>query len=101
MDHVVAVPINWASLVALLIPVLTAVVAKYRQDTKVVHALIALVASGLLAVVSMLTTAGVHYTVQQVFASFLGVFIPAIASYLGFWQPVTDINRKAVPAKGI
>lgn len=100
MHHSVAIPINWASLIALLIPVLTAVITKCRAHTSAVHAVVAIVASALLTVVSMIIT-GAPVTVSQILATFLGVFVPAMAAYLGFWQPVTDINRKAAPDKGI
>lgn len=99
--NIVALPESWVVIVSLLIPVLTAIVSRYRGSTKVVQALVALVASGVLAAVGMLTDDVPNDTVGSIVTAFLVVFIPAVMSYLGFWKPVVDINQRMAPTKGI
>lgn len=99
-DHLVAIPIGWASIVALFIPVLTAVVVKYRQSTRAPQAIVAFAAAGALAVLQMLLDDVPNDTVASIAAAFLGVFIPMVASYIGFWQPVVDVNKRIAPNTG-
>jgi len=97
----VAIPASWWTLVALIIPVLVAIVAKYRESSSAVHAVIAIVASGLVAVLQMLIDDIPQDTFLSVLNTFLGIVIPAIAAYVGFWKPVVNINQKLGPDKGI
>lgn len=101
MDNVVALPIGWASVVALFVPVLVSVVTKYRVSTRLPQALVAFVAAGALAVVQMLTDDIPNDTVQSMVAAFLAVFVPMVAAYLGFWQPVVATNERIAPDKGV
>lgn len=100
-DAIVAIPIGWASVVALVIPVLTAIVTRYRAASRLPQAVVAFVASGALAVVQMLTDDMPNDTLQALVAGFLGVFVPMLAAYLGFWQPVAKVNERIAPDTGI
>lgn len=95
------VPITWWSLIGFAIPILTAVVARYRDSNSAVHAVVAIAASAVVAALQSLVDDIPQDTFPSVVAVFLGVFIPAIASYIGFWKPVADINRKIAPDKGL
>lgn len=97
----VAIPIGWGSVVALLIPLLTAMVTRYRGDTRLPQAVIAFVAAGAVTVVQLLLDDIPGDTVQQLVAGFLGVFVPMVASYLGFWQPIVKVNERVLPNKGV
>lgn len=101
MDDVVALPIGWASVVALFIPVLVAAATKYRISTRVPQAIMAIGLAGAVATLQALTDDVPNDTVQSLVAAFLGVFVPMVAAYLGFWQPVTDVNTKLAPDKGV
>jgi TctA family transporter len=100
-DSTVAIPLGWASIVALFVPVLTAVVTRYRDSNRAPQAIIAFTASGVLAVVQMLLDDMPNDSLLSILSGFLAVFIPMLASYIGFWQPVLDVNRKVAPDKGI
>ena len=101
LDTVVAFPVGWGSLVALVIPVVTAAVTKFREGNSKVHAVVALVLAGVVAVLQMLTDDVPNDTWQSVFATFLAVVVPAVVSYIAVWQPVADVNKTIAPNKGI
>ena len=100
-DTIVAFPVGWGSLVALFIPLLTALVTRYRAGTSRIHAIIAHVLSGVVAVLQMLTDDIPNDTWQSILAAFFGVIIPAVVSYLAVWQPVVQVNQRVLPEKGI
>lgn len=97
---IVAIPSMWLPVVGILIPFLTAVVTRYRADSSTVHAMIAIVASGVVVVVQALVD-DVPDTATSLGIAFLMVIGPAIGSYLGFWQPVVHVNERVLPDKGI
>jgi hypothetical protein len=101
LDTVVAFPVGWGSLVALVIPLFTALVTKFREGNSKVHAAVALLLAGLVAVLQMLTDDIPNDTWQSVFATFLAVLVPAVVAYLAVWQPVADINKRIAPNKGV
>lgn len=101
METVVAIPIGWTSIVALFVPALVAFITKYRGSNAVAQALAAIAASGVLAVVQALTDDVPNDTVQALLATFLGVALPMLFAYLGFWQPVAKANQRFAPDKGI
>lgn len=100
-DTIVAFPVGWGSLVALFIPLLTALVTRYRAGASRMHAIIALVLSGIVAVLQMLTDDIPNDTWQTILAAFFAVIIPAVISYLSVWQPVFQVNQRVLPDKGI
>lgn len=97
----VVIPELWVPIVALFIPVFTAVVTRYRADSRLLQALVAVIASGVLAVISAVTDDVPGDTVQSLAIAFLTVFIPQLAAYIGFWQPVVQVNERLAPTKGI
>ena len=101
MDDVVALPIGWANVVAAFIPLLVALGTKYRLSTSRPQAFMAIGLSSLVAVLQMLTDDVPNDTVQSVVAAFLSVFVTAVAAYVGVWKPVTDVNTRLAPNKGI
>lgn len=99
-ETAVAIPITWASVVGLFIPILTAVFIRYRASTKLPQALFAFGASAAVATLQMLLDDIPNDTVASLLAGFLGVFIPAVASYLGLWQQL-KVNEKIAPNTGL
>jgi hypothetical protein len=98
---VVALGPTWVMLAGLFVPVITAAVTKYRADTSKYHALIAIALSAVLAVIAALTDDIPQDTLASIAQVFATAFIPALAAYLGFWQPVLNVNAKIAPDKGI
>lgn len=94
-------PLTWWSIIGLIIPVVTAFVVRYRASDKAPYAIAAIAASALVATLQGVLDDIPQRTFPAALALFLGQFIPAIASYLGFWQPVVKINQKAAPNAGI
>lgn len=91
---VITVPSVLIPLLATLIPVLTAVVARYRGSSKVAEALIAIVASGGLSVLSLVLDDTPGDTTTQLAVAFAVVLVTQLASYLTFWKPVVNINER-------
>ena len=59
----VGIPVGWASVVALFIPVLTALAVKERAEDNRIHALFGMALTGVVAVVGMLTDDTAQHTV--------------------------------------
>lgn len=93
---------DWLDLVLkLLIPVAVALVTKANASARVK----AVVSMILAAAVTLLTEARLDdgsallsFDTVQTWALNLSV---AVATYLGFWRPVVDVNDKAAPEVGI
>lgn len=96
----VGIPVGWASVVAMFVPLLSGVALKYRGDSSRVHALFAIALTAAVAVVGMFTDAAPQHTVQEIVSAFLGSFLPMLGAYLGFWKPVVDVN-KILPGTGV
>jgi hypothetical protein len=98
----VAIPGSWATIVALFIPIVTALVTRWRAEgARGAQAAVALVLSALLAVWTLLADDVPNDTVLDVVAAFLGVFLPQLAVYLGVYKPIVHINARAAPDVGI
>lgn len=95
-----ALPLTWWSLIGLIIPVIVAISVKYRDNSQPLYAIVAIVAAALAATLQGVLDDIPQHNFPTIFALFLGQFIPAIASYLGFWQPVVKINERAAPNSG-
>ena len=96
----VTIPTVWLPVIGMLIPVLTAVVTRYRADSKAVPAAVAIIASGVVTVTQSLMD-DTPDTTTTLLIGFLMVIGPAVGSYIGFWQPVVKINERAFPKSGI
>lgn len=99
LDTVVGLPVGWGSLVALVIPLLVALVTKYRQGNSTVHAIMSVAIAAVVAVLQMLTDDIPQDTWQMVFATFLGVIVPAVTAYLIYGKS-QNINARIAPTKG-
>lgn len=98
----VVIPITWASLLgAFAVPILTALVVRYRAGDSKVSAAVALFLSAVLAVIAMLTDDIPNDTVLSIVSGFLGVIVPAVVAYISVAQPIFKINQKLAPTKGI
>jgi high-affinity Fe2+/Pb2+ permease len=77
----------YSALVGLLLPLLTAIVV--QQDWSTALKAIANAALSFVAAVVLTYTQGDldgdH--IRQLFMSFMLVFVPSLATYLGFWKP--------------
>lgn len=96
----VVIPFSWASFVALFIPVVTALVVRYRQSDKRVHIAVSLLLSAALAAWAALTDDVPDDTVLSVLSAFMGVIVPAVVSYLTAGKAL-HLNEKLAPTKGV
>lgn len=96
----VVIPTTWASFVALFIPIVVAVVVRYRDSDKKVHVVVSLLLSGVLAAWTLLTDEVPNDTFLQVLAAFFGVIVPAVVSYLTVGKAL-KVNEKLAPTKGV
>lgn len=99
-DTIVALPIGWASIVALFLPLLVAYGVKERASTQTPRAVAGIVLAGVVAVVQALTDDIPQDTLQSLLAVFLGVFLPMIGAYYGLWRTL-DVNQRLAPTKGV
>jgi hypothetical protein len=98
----VVIPLSWASVVALFVPVVTALITRYRAEgNRAPQAVVAFVLSGLLAVWTLLGDDVPNDTVMDAVSAFLGTFVPQLAVYLGLWQPIAHLNARLGPNTGI
>jgi hypothetical protein len=92
---IIAVPSVWLPIVsALVIPVLTGLVARYKSANRLPHALIAFVASGVLAAVWLLVDQDGGDTFVSLVVAFIMTFGSQLAAYLGVWQPVVKLDER-------
>lgn len=80
-------PTSVVRIIGLLIPILTALIAK-RVASQGLKATLTLVLSAITAAAAVLVSADGHSFAWQAFVNaFINTFVPAIALYYGFWKP--------------
>lgn len=99
--NTVVLQASWVSLAAMFIPLITALVVRFRDDHNAIHAAVALILAAGLAVLRALTDGLPNDTVISLLTVFLSTFLPSLAAYYGFWKPVTQINARALPNVGL
>lgn len=98
----VVIASNWvALLLTLLIPVAVATVTKANLDSKW-KSLITLILSAVVVLVRRSQIEGGAAIISsQVAFDWAITTAVAIASYVGFWKPVTDVNNNVAPNTGV
>lgn len=98
MDQTFQLPELWVPVVAAFIPLLAALAVK-ADGASAVRALIAIVATGVLAVVHALTDAQPD-TWETLLATFATATVSMLASYEAVWTHL-GINRRLLADKGL
>lgn len=96
----VVIPVAFQSIIALFVPVVVALVTRFRAGNTKVHAAVALVLTALLAVWALLADNVPNDTVLDVVAAFFGTIVPAVVAYLTVVRP-TNLNARLAPNKGV
>lgn len=96
----VTLPVAWQTMFALFIPIVTALVVKFRGSDKRVHIAISLVLSSVLAVWALLADDVPNDTVLQIVSAFIAPITVAVTSYLTVGKAVR-VNERLAPNKGV
>ena len=98
---VVLAPTFVTFLVTLLLPVLVALVTKAVASDRL-RAVILLVLTAITTLIGeAIVDDGSAIISKDTFMKWVMATLIAVASYLGFWKPVANINAKAAPAVGL
>jgi hypothetical protein len=101
-DGSIVIPLSVATLIiGSLLPIITAVLAKWNSSSAVkgiVAILVALVATILRRSVDGGTDLALDWAL---IGEFFQTFVVQVAAYLGFWQPVANINSLLFPRFGV
>lgn len=98
MDDVFQLPELWVPVAAAFIPLLSALAVK-ADGASAVRALIAIAATGVLAVVNVLVD-DTPDTWESLLATFLTAAVTMLASYEAVWQHL-GINHRVLADKGL
>lgn len=99
--HFIISPIYWTVVVGLLLPVVVAALTKNRASSRT-RAVLAILGDAIAAIAIRATTVdGSGLIDQALIIDFAFLFVPTVASYVGFWQPVAQVNEKLAPNFGI
>jgi hypothetical protein len=96
----VVLPVSWQTILALFIPLVTALVVKFRGSDKKIHIAISLVLSSALAAWALLVDDVPNDTVLQIVSAFIAPIVVSLASYLTVGK-AARVNERLAPNKGI
>jgi putative effector of murein hydrolase LrgA (UPF0299 family) len=100
LGSTVVLPVAWQTILALFVPIVTALVVKFRGSDKKIHILVSLVLSGALAVWALLADDVPNDTVLQIMSAFIAPIVVAVTSYLTVGKAIA-VNEKLAPNKGV
>lgn len=100
MEQVLALPESWVMIVALLIPVGTAVLTKYKEGVTTTARIVSLVLTVGLAVIGMLTDDTPQHSVAAVIGTIVIVGVTQLLAYATVGQPL-KVNQRLAPGFGL
>lgn len=99
-DVITLNPLLLSLLAGAIIPLLVGLATKLSASDGV-KAILAIALSALSGAAIAVNNAGGSFHWKEVATAAAITFISGVASYKGVWKPVTDINSKALPEKGL
>lgn len=100
LGSTVVLPVAWQTMLALFVPIVTALVVRFRGSDKRIHVVVSLVLSGVLAVWALLADDVPNDTVLQIAAAFIAPISLAVVSYLTAGKALA-VNERLAPNKGV